>query len=93
MTLQWLVRPAFRGPLLTLPSLRLNKMAKWREDETFANRICKLVYDNYKRLGKKGKPVAGKEWTILSAVVAVFEQEQGKGMKYCSRLYCFILVT
>lgn len=57
-------------------------MAKWQEDEGFANKMCKLVYDNYERLGKKGKPITGREWTILSAVVAVFEHEQGKGMKY-----------
>ncbi|CAB3997591.1 tRNA-specific adenosine deaminase 1 isoform X1 [Paramuricea clavata] len=56
-------------------------MAKWYEDEAFANKVCKLVYDNYERLGKKGKPVAGREWTMLAAVVAVFEQEQGEGTK------------
>ena len=69
-------------------------MAKCYEDEAFANKMCKLVFDNYERLGKKGKPVAGREWTILSAVVAVFEQEQGKGMKYWSTLcvcYCIYL--
>jgi hypothetical protein len=63
------------------PSPRENKMAKWYEDEAFANKVCKLVYDNYERLGKKGKPVAGREWTMLAAVVAVFEQEQGEGTK------------
>ena len=56
-------------------------MAKWFEDEGFANKICKLVYDNYKRLGKKGKPLAGREWTILAAVVAVFDNGQQNGAK------------
>ncbi|XP_028391808.1 tRNA-specific adenosine deaminase 1-like [Dendronephthya gigantea] len=51
-------------------------MAKWFEDEGFSNKVCKLVYENYERLGKKGKPLAGREWTILAAVVAVFDEGQ-----------------
>ena len=51
----------------------------WFEDSGFANGICKLVFEKYKGLGKKGKPAVGREWTILAAVVVVFEQEgQGK---------------
>ena len=57
-------------------------MAKWCADEAFADKVCKLVHDNYKRLGKKGKPVAGREWTMLAAVVAVFEREQENGRIY-----------
>ena len=74
------IRKAFETKLF-FPSPHKNKMAKWFEDEAFANKVCELVFDNYKRLGKKGKPVAGKEWTMLAAVVAVFEQKLGKGIK------------
>ena len=54
----------------------------WFEDSGFANDICKLVFEKYKGLGKKGKPAVGREWTILAAVVVVFEQEgQGKSQE------------
>ena len=62
-----------------MPQSPENKMAKWYEDVGFANKVCELVYDNYKRLGKKEKAIAGREWTILAAVVVVFEQKQGNG--------------
>lgn len=40
---------------------------------SFEDRVCNLVYEKYRCLGIKGKPVAGREWTMLAAVVAFFE--------------------
>lgn len=38
-------------------------------DTNFANNIAWVCFDHYKKLGKKGKPQHGKEWTHLAAIV------------------------
>ncbi|XP_046842996.1 tRNA-specific adenosine deaminase 1-like [Xenia sp. Carnegie-2017] len=42
---------------------------------SFEDRVCSLVYEKYRCLGIKGKPVVGREWTMLAAVVAFFEND------------------
>ena len=46
----------------------------WRDDPDFANKVAKMCYRQYNRLGKKGKPQEGKEWTLVAAVVCVEQQ-------------------
>ena len=36
--------------------------------EVFAERLEDILHDAYAKLGKKGKPARGKEWTLLAAV-------------------------
>lgn len=60
----------------------------WFEDSGFANDICKLVYEKYKGLGKKGKPAVEREWTILAAVVVVFEQEGQGNVTFFNLILC-----
>lgn len=38
-------------------------------DFEFANQIAKECLEHYSSLPKKGKPIAGQEWTLLSAIV------------------------
>lgn len=38
-------------------------------DSEFANKIVNECISHYHSLGKKGKPIVGKEWTLLSSIV------------------------
>lgn len=38
-------------------------------DLYFANKIAKECLEHYSSLPKKGKPIPGQEWTLLSAIV------------------------
>lgn len=43
------------------------------EDSSFADRIASLCYKHFDKLPKKGKPLPGKEWTVLAAIVLRIE--------------------
>lgn len=51
-------------------------MVLWHEDSSFGTNVAKSCCSLYRKIGKKGKPQHGKEWTLLSAVVQV--DQQGK---------------
>jgi tRNA-specific adenosine deaminase 1 len=44
----------------------------------FADKLQKLVIEEYKKLPKRGKP-QGNEWTVLAAIVALRESKGGEG--------------
>ncbi|XP_054288305.1 tRNA-specific adenosine deaminase 1 [Macrosteles quadrilineatus] len=44
-------------------------------DTLFADRVSKVTLDLYNSLPKKGKPVAGKEWTTLSSIVMSLDEQ------------------
>ncbi|XP_048576539.1 tRNA-specific adenosine deaminase 1 isoform X2 [Nematostella vectensis] len=52
-------------------------MAQWCTDCDFASKVAQSCCDLYTKLGKKGKPQTGKEWTLLAAVVQVLQRKEG----------------
>lgn len=38
-------------------------------DEDFTNRVASLCLEKFNSLPNKGKPISGKEWTLLSGIV------------------------
>lgn len=38
-------------------------------DDQFATRVAVLCYDEFNALPKSGKPISGREWTSLAAIV------------------------
>lgn len=49
-------------------------MPLWYEDSCFGKNVAKSCFRLYDKLGRKGKPQKGKEWTLLAAVVQVHQQ-------------------
>lgn len=48
----------------------------WRKDNDFADKVGELCIQHYStKLTKKGKPQAGKEWTLMAAVVMATSDE------------------
>lgn len=43
------------------------------DDSKFADEVAQLCLAKYNTLPKKGKPVVGEEWTLLSALVSELE--------------------
>lgn len=37
--------------------------------EPSAERVAKIVFEAFERIPKSGKPIRGKEWTVLSAIL------------------------
>ena len=51
----------------------------WSGDGSFGERVASLCCECYtRRVGKKGKPQAGKAWTLLAAVVMTTDRD-GQG--------------
>ena len=46
----------------------------WQDDPDFANKATAMCYKHYAKLGKKGKPQEGKEWTLVAAILCVEQQ-------------------
>ena len=52
-------------------------------EEHFGNNIADLCHEHFTTLPKTGKPVLGKEWTVLAAVLL----QNGKGKTDLSNIY------
>lgn len=39
-----------------------------------ANRIAKLAFDTFASIPKSGKPINGKEWTVLACIAQINNQ-------------------
>ena len=44
-------------------------MASFKRGESLADQVASLCYKHFDKLPKKGKPLEGREWTILAAIV------------------------
>lgn len=51
-------------------------MASSKGDKSLADKVALLCYKHFDKLPKKGKPVEGREWTIIAAIV---KQNESKG--------------
>jgi len=38
-------------------------------DQAFADDVARLCLEKYSKLPRKGKPMVGKEWTLLAGIV------------------------
>lgn len=50
-------------------------------DRKFADRVASICYETFAKLPKKGKPLLGKEWTILAAVCCLRKEDNDENLK------------
>ncbi|XP_050522594.1 tRNA-specific adenosine deaminase 1 isoform X2 [Daktulosphaira vitifoliae] len=57
-------------------------------NEEFANKLTQLCFDKYFALPSKGKPIEGKEWTLLSGIVQSVNENNLKVVSLATGTKC-----